>query len=120
MQTNSAMTAILAERRRQIEVEGWTPEHDDAHVDGEMLNAAVIYLWWGTDRAAPATASKASPMGWPWDNNWWKPKDRRSNLVRAGALCLAEKDRLVRAGRTFTHAEHKLDIAVRELTALDA
>lgn len=29
---------IAAERRRQIEVEGWTPEHDDQHAEIERLD----------------------------------------------------------------------------------
>ena len=35
---------VLAERQRQIEVEGWTPEHDDAHSLGQMASAALCYL----------------------------------------------------------------------------
>ena len=35
---------VLAERHRQIEAEGWTPEHDDAHDKGEMLTAAWCYM----------------------------------------------------------------------------
>lgn len=34
---------------------------------------------------------------WPWDREWWKPKDRRRNLVRAAALLIAEIERLDRA-----------------------
>lgn len=34
--------------------------------------------------------------GWPWADEWWKPKDRRADLVRAGALILAEIDRIDR------------------------
>ena len=33
---------------------------------------------------------------WPWAAEWWKPKDCRRNLVRAGALILAEIERLDR------------------------
>jgi hypothetical protein len=42
----SALTVIqenAAERRRQIEVEGWTPEHGDQHPDNELMRAAVRY-----------------------------------------------------------------------------
>lgn len=35
----SVIDEIAAERRRQIEVEGWTPEHDDEHPDGHMNSA---------------------------------------------------------------------------------
>lgn len=34
---------VLAERRRQIEAEGWTPEHDDEHSNGELSDAAGCY-----------------------------------------------------------------------------
>ena len=39
-----------------------------------------------------------APFGWPhtWDASWWKPKDRRRDLVRAGALIIAEIERLDR------------------------
>jgi len=34
---------------------------------------------------------------WPWGKEWWKPSDRRRDLVKAGALIAAEIDRLDRA-----------------------
>jgi hypothetical protein len=85
-----ALLDVAAERRRQIEVEGWTPEHDDEHNAGELARAAACYAIFNT---APA------PTMWPrqWDTSWWKPKDDRSNLVRAAALLLAEIERLDRA-----------------------
>ena len=33
---------------------------------------------------------------WPWSLDWWKPKDPRRDLVRAGALIVAEIERLDR------------------------
>lgn len=117
-----AWSMIIAERARQISEEGWTPEHDDHHSDGEMLRAAVLYIWHGTDKQPPSvmimSADYSVPQGWPWDAKWWKPKSRERNLVRAGALCLAEHDRLVRTGRHTGPADHKLGIALRELLAL--
>lgn len=130
-----ALQEIRAERERQITVENWSEAHDDGHAEGEMLQAAVIYLWHGTDKAAPLRGD-GSPVGWPWEPQWWKPKDRRRNLVRAGALCLAEigrinrkwkrqaphgdglPDRLRKPDRDgpFTgHVDHKLNLAIREL-----
>lgn len=111
----SAWSAIAAERSRQIGVEGWTTDHDDLHNEGEMLSAAVAYLWHGTTYG---TSDGAMPGNWPWGAEWWKPKDRYNNLVRAGALCLAERERLARAGRHTGPADHKLGIALRELSAL--
>ena len=33
---------------------------------------------------------------WPWDRQWWKPKSRRRNLVRAAALLIAAIERIDR------------------------
>lgn len=90
----SAIDDIAAERRRQIEAEGWTPEHDDEHANDEMAMAAVCYA----DPNPPLVPDplgevRGFPAGWPWDYRWWKPKDRRRNLVRAAALLAAEIDR---------------------------
>lgn len=35
---------VLAERRRQVDVEGWTIDHDDKHANGEMASAAACYV----------------------------------------------------------------------------
>lgn len=87
--TNAARD-VLAERQRQISEEGWTPEHDDKkHLPGELELAAASYLC--------ADEGSAPPAIWPWDWSWWKPKDRRRNLVKAGALILAELERIDRA-----------------------
>lgn len=83
---------IMLERLRQIEVEGWTPEHDDQHSDGEMALAAACYILANVDGKGAGMPSR-----WPWDAEWWKPKDQLSNLIRAGALIAAEIDRLQRA-----------------------
>ena len=76
---------IAAERQRQKEKEGWTAEHDDAHYSGDLAKAAACY-------AVPVLSIK----WWPWGREWWKPKDQRRNLVRAGALIVAEIERLDR------------------------
>lgn len=89
---------VLAERQRQISVEGWTPRHDDEHDDGSMAAASAAYSYY----AAGGGYLKARSL-WPWGDNWWKPgdwlneSDRRRNLVKAGALILAEIERLDRA-----------------------
>lgn len=33
---------------------------------------------------------------WPWSREWWKPKNPRRDLVKAGALIVAEIERLDR------------------------
>lgn len=99
---------MLAERRRQVEAEGWTPQHDDEHDKGEMARAAACYALhagscfaWRADAYQSAKPHEGNPAAqdslWPWDMQWWKPKDPRRDLVRAGALILAELERLDRA-----------------------
>ncbi|MGU0641449.1 hypothetical protein ACSEOW_30225 [Pseudomonas aeruginosa] len=80
---------VLAERRRQVEAEGWTPEHDDLYCAAELPRAAAAYILSGANDEAPAI--------WPFLAKWWKPRDARANYVRAGALILAEIERLDRA-----------------------
>ena len=82
---------IAEERRRQVEVEGWTPEHDAAHSDGELVDAAVAYA------IAAQDGSGASELWWPWHMSYYKPtpNDRIRELAKAGALIAAEIDRLI-------------------------
>lgn len=81
---------ITAERGRQIAGEGWTPEHDDEHKAGQMADAAACYALYNYPRVIRTRF-------WPWDSEWWKPKDFRRDLVKAGALIVAEIERLDRA-----------------------
>ncbi|MER0875307.1 hypothetical protein AAA545_06405 [Pseudomonas aeruginosa] len=83
---------VQAERRRQVEAEGWTPEHDDEHSHGEMALAAASYAAY-----AHVELSGDLPMFWPWGRTWWKPTTPRRDLVKACALALAEIERLDRA-----------------------
>jgi hypothetical protein len=119
------MEEIEAERLRQVDEEGWTSEHDDAHSDGSLLRAAVIYYQRAAGTFGLSLREDGAPLGWPWDKKWWKPRGRRRDLVRAGALCLAEKDRLRRlASRTSTTTatnpvDQKLYLIVQALEATD-
>lgn len=95
---------IAAERQRQIAEEGWTPQHDAGHNDGDLACAAAcyavgepifiqrLYCVGGDDRLPHIEFVNV----WPFEDAWWKPKDRLRNLVRAGALIAAEIDRLQR------------------------
>lgn len=98
---------IAAERQRQIEAEGWTPEHDDQWVHGEMVTAAQCYLRFNERLAETddvdrlmryhAPGGIGLPRGWPWHRDWWKPSaDPIRNLEKAGALIAAEIDKLLR------------------------
>lgn len=91
--------AMLAERQRQLVVEGWSTEHDTQHDAGGLLTVAMFYYRHGAGlslplQLEPGTVGRAMPVGWPWAPQWWKPKTPSRDLERAGALCLAEIDRL--------------------------
>jgi|JI8StandDraft_1071087.scaffolds.fasta_scaffold394550_2 hypothetical protein len=91
---SSAARDVLAERRRQIEVEGWTPEHDDRHEDGDMARAAACYAL----HAAGYPADDVAMLRfWPWLDEWWKPSTPTRNLVKACALGIAEIERRYRS-----------------------
>lgn len=89
----SGIERIAAERQRQIEEEGWTPEHDAQHVASEMVRAAIGYAY----VALHGNANTFPDPLWPWPAAWWKPSDSpERNLEKAGALIAAEIDRLER------------------------
>lgn len=97
---------IAAERKRQIEQEDWTPRHDDEHTERELARAAACYLrqynarsWVFANPAMPwdAYRNEPAPDDWPWDSDFWNPKNPERDLIRAGALIAAELDRLMRA-----------------------
>lgn len=99
VETSKACVDVLAERRRQVEAEGWTPEHDNEHADGQLAKAAACYaVGWKIDvyQRFGFHQYRRFQM-WPWHLKWWKPKDRRHDLVRAAALIIAEIERLDRA-----------------------
>ncbi|WP_331708804.1 hypothetical protein [Pseudomonas aeruginosa] len=87
---------VQAERRRQITAEGWTPEHDDEHDNGEMARAAACYALAGSSAPSDGTAALLVSLAWPWDEQWWKPSTARRDMVKACALGLAEIERLDR------------------------
>ena len=107
---SKAIEDVIAERRRQIEAEGWTPEHDDEHDDESLAMAAACYA-----APQPIYVEVAQQRGvffadpWPWSVNsrgeqvrsrteWEKEgKPRRRQLVIAAALLLAEIERMDRA-----------------------
>lgn len=97
---------VLAERRRQMTVEGWTPEHDDNHKDGSLALAAACYA--SMAAAYFETGAKVKDedyahiqcgFNWPrsWSRKYWKPKNARRDLVRAAAMIIAEIERIDRA-----------------------
>lgn len=99
---NKYAQLMAEERERQIDEEGWTPKHDDEHVNGELADAAVCYA---------ATKNiyfmekvfvifrKYTPL-FPWNRYAFFKKEkhtRKRQLIIAGALLIAELERLERA-----------------------
>jgi hypothetical protein len=103
--TQTGLELIAAERQRQVEQEGWTPEHDDAHETGDLALAAACYAT-PESRRQYEDGAPLDPW-WPWDDGWWKPspENRIRELVKAGALIAAEIDRLQRATRPTPERE---------------
>jgi hypothetical protein len=102
---------ILGERARQISEEGWTPEHDDTHNNQQLAQAGHCYLLWAQYQLGKIPSKPLAPweqhqkqytdgkkviLPWPWAKRWWKPNQPVRNLTKAGALFLAEIDRMKR------------------------
>lgn len=93
VRTSAFANAVLAERQRQISHEGWTAAHDDALEEGDLAVAGACYAQCA---GVNETENREPPPSWPWDKRWWKPRDFRRDMVRAGALIIAEGERFDR------------------------
>lgn len=87
----AAAADVLAERQRQVTAEGWTAERDDGYQNSELADAAACYAIHAHDQGF------STPAHWPWPPDWWKQTSPRRDLVKAGALILAEIERIDRA-----------------------
>lgn len=85
---------MLMERERQVAQEGFQPERDDGYTDGQLLKAAAVYLL----RSAGLALLRVRNL-WPWPIEWLKADDKYRNLVKAGALVIAEAERRERSER---------------------
>ena len=85
---------IAKERKRQIEEEDWTPEHDEQHNRGELAQAAAFYAYPADTGLTPWERKMLFPDHW--DDRYMKltPKNRLRELEKAGALIAAEIDRI--------------------------
>lgn len=86
----AAAADVLAERQRQVTAEGWTAERDDAYQNSELADAAACYAINAHNQGL------STPAHWPWAPDWWKQSGPRRDLVKAGALILAEIERIDR------------------------
>ncbi len=107
----TAKELIADERERQISKEGWTIEHDDKHVNGELARAADCYYDYAEDNDYSDTKV---PSHWPWEGKWWKPKNQLQDYIRAGALYKAELERLERAGGAAGPELTNIRIGIRQ------
>lgn len=94
---------IDAERKRQIEEEGWTAEHDAHHSDLALAVAGAAYaihcasIHSGEGEEWKKQYNTIGTKIFPFDEEWFKPtpNDPIRQLVKAGALIAAEIDRLL-------------------------
>lgn len=82
---------VREERQKQINKHGYTPEHDDDHVDGEIADAAACY-------ANTINSNDELIPFWPWEHEYFKKEehDRKQQLIIACAMLMAEYERLER------------------------
>lgn len=97
------LNLVKAERQKQINKHGYTPEYDDEHTDGSIADAGACY------GGTPITIFKTeaqydySPL-FPWDTKYFKKvyHDRKQQLVIGAAFYMAEYERIVREEQKAT------------------
>jgi hypothetical protein len=96
---------ITAERKRQVEVKGYTPLHDDEHDLGELGLAAALYaLPYGYEQGGQPLIEQSDfinlhiTLETGCDFYLDPEPDKLRRLAKAGALIAAEIDRLIRTG----------------------
>jgi hypothetical protein len=110
--TFRVLALLSDERVRQLKTEGFNDRHDDKHTFEDLARAAACYAMPGHFRALLVGAGGGNLRRtlWPWDESWWKPQCpgstmhlprhmRIHDLVKAGALIIAEIERLIRLQR---------------------
>lgn len=99
---------IAEERKRQIDVEGYSKQHDSQHSPRELIQAADTYLESAdltlhSKEFSPSNAWHQTNLpfyrneikrNWPWEQESFKPTTDMRDLIKAGALIAAAIDRL--------------------------
>ena len=80
--------AIRKERSRQVLVKGYDTKHDAGIEPGTFFKAAIAYL--------KSALKEDDASEWPFDAEFFKPKDAIRDSERAGALIAAGLDLLYR------------------------
>lgn len=83
--TGPGAAMIRAERLRQVAVEGYDGEHDAEHDDGQLSRASLAYV---------LSAAGFRMLALPFDGGFKPGPKPLDDLVKAGALALAEADRI--------------------------
>ena len=111
LEISTGAPPAVAERLRQVREEGYRWDVDDTYQSEQLARAAACYaLPYADERRLGHMAAGEPPRQWPWPAVAWKPgkavpedgeiampiEDRIRELEKAGALCAAEIDRLVR------------------------
>jgi hypothetical protein len=87
-ETIDVISEIAAERQHQCSL-GYDEEHDDTYNNNELSDAAVCYVY-------AEEKDRLTDCVWPWETEFWNPKTKRENLIRAAALIVAEIERMDR------------------------
>lgn len=101
----SGIELIAEERQRQIDVEGYSAQHDSQHPTSEFVYAAIAYTesakvgincmeMGNTDEMEIMVRKAEMGMDFPWGFASFKPSTDVRDLVKAGALIAAAIDRL--------------------------
>ncbi len=91
--TSAGTRLIAAERARQVNAEGYTPEHDARHQHYELARAGAVYALDTVLSLGNGHYTAFWPPGWE-----FKPGTPIQTLSKGGALVAAEIDRRIAAG----------------------
>lgn len=89
---------LISERVRQVQEEGYLPIQDDCYTANQLALAAASYCLPPEERTGMSVDWWEL---WPWDEADFKSstEDREKDLIKAGALIIAEIQRLWRIKR---------------------
>ncbi len=96
---SDALMRVIRERQRQINQLGYTSANDDQFgVAGELADSAACFALSST-----RTFGTDTPAYWPWMSTWHPSDTPIRDLEKAGALILAEIERLLREKEKEAH-----------------
>lgn len=96
------LNLVKAERQKQINKHGYTPEHDDEHTDGSIADAGACYA--ATEMIYQRVDIEYFKEVYKWDLDYYTKSqhDRKDQLVIAASLIMAEYERIVRKEQKAT------------------